>query len=274
MNATLRVAAVTALCSAGLLGLNRDDEITVSGFSTGEVKGVPELSFRGNDFKVTTENGVASFTADNSIGAFSLAAGSPAASSGTFTLTLNVMGGDSQLAARTLTALVSPDAQGGLTIHFTNRAAKLAFDSSTRRGSFKVALSDLTVEPGRTAPLLAVLSGSQQMGSCHLNFTAARAAPAVLSTLNQEMTPVLIRPAASDGASCAMACRIESVSSNEFAGANGDWQVTGDLTLKVRAARLSDTRGRIYSVAVRCTDNAGNTALQNAPIIVPLSSGR
>jgi hypothetical protein len=88
------------------------------------------------------------------------------------------------------------------------------------------------------------------------------------------MIPVLIQPAASDVADCAMACRIESVSSNEPEGAGGDWQVTGDLVLNLRAARLSDTHGRVYMVAVRCTDNAGHAAVQRAPVAVPVSSGR
>jgi hypothetical protein len=161
MKSILRVAAAAALCSSGLFGLNRDQEITVSGFSAGSVQGSPGLSFRGNDFKVTTENGTGSFTAENSIGVFSLAAGSPAASSGAFTLNLHVMGGESELFAPSLTGIVSPNDHGGLRIHFTNRSAKVAFDHSSQRGSFKITLADVTVAPGGSAPLSGVVSGSQ-----------------------------------------------------------------------------------------------------------------
>jgi hypothetical protein len=47
------------------------------------------------------------------------------------------------------------------------------------------------------------------------------------------------------------------VSSNEATAS--DWEVTGDLTLNLRAERL-DNNGRVYSITFECSDDSGNTS--------------
>jgi hypothetical protein len=66
-------------------------------------------------------------------------------------------------------------------------------------------------------------------------------------------------------------CSIASVSSNEPENGTGDgdtapdWQVTGALSIELRAERAGTGTGRIYSIAVSCTDRSGNVS---APALV------
>jgi hypothetical protein len=132
------------------------------------------------------------------------------------------------------------------------------------QGFFAITLSDVSVEPGQSAPLVGVLAGSQPSDACRLNFTAARAIPTVLPEADGKMVAVLIKTAATDNPSCGLTCSIDSVSSND---GGGDWQAIKDLALKVWVDRQNDTNGRIYTVAVRCSDSAGNTQVRKAPVI-------
>jgi hypothetical protein len=70
-------------------------------------------------------------------------------------------------------------------------------------------------------------------------------------------------------------CRIVSVASNEpQAGLGGgdlgpDWQITGDLTVNLRAERWNKGKGRTYRITVQCTDTGGNSATSIATVFVP-----
>ena len=70
----------------------------------------------------------------------------------------------------------------------------------------------------------------------------------------------------SDGCGAAD-CRIVSVTSNE-AGTD-DWQITGPLTLDVRAERLGRGTGRVYTITIECRDAAGNVATSTVTVTVP-----
>jgi sugar lactone lactonase YvrE len=91
----------------------------------------------------------------------------------------------------------------------------------------------------------------------------------VLSAANHKMVAETIAVAASDTVDAAPTCRITDVSSNEPVDADGDWVVTGRLTLKVRADRLDSGAGRVYTVQVTCADRSGNTATSATTISVP-----
>ena len=69
------------------------------------------------------------------------------------------------------------------------------------------------------------------------------------------------------GRADAVDCRILTVTSNE-AGDN-DWEITGKLTLRVRAERAGKGNGRVYTIAVTCKDEAGNVALSTVTVTVP-----
>ncbi|HXJ73075.1 MAG TPA: hypothetical protein VNM37_09480, partial [Candidatus Dormibacteraeota bacterium] len=68
--------------------------------------------------------------------------------------------------------------------------------------------------------------------------------------------------------------QIVAVTSSELVTGEGDrtspdWQITGDLTLKLRAEVTGSCR--IYTVRVACSDAAGNTSYRNVHVgVTPL----
>jgi hypothetical protein len=71
--------------------------------------------------------------------------------------------------------------------------------------------------------------------------------------------------------------RILSVTSNEpdnglgDGDTAGDWEITGDLTLNLRAERSGTGTGRIYSIVVEVRDDSGNTSMATVRVTVPKS---
>ncbi len=256
-----RRAFVAALLTSAIMACAQ--EITVAGNATGEVTGVPQLSFDGHAFAVTTSNGIGSFTASNSLGSFSLASGSPVTQSGAFVLRLSLEEPTTGQ-PRYLRGTISPNSSGGVVIHFTHPAARVVFGTGNVQGSLAITASDVSIQPGQSAPLVAVLAGSQQSDACPLNFIAAHAIPTILPQADGKMVSVLIKTAATDNPSCGLTCKIDSVSSSD---GGGNWQTIKDLALSVWVDRQNDTNGRVYTVAVRCSDNAGNTLVRKAPVI-------
>ena len=96
--------------------------------------------------------------------------------------------------------------------------------------------------------------------------TAITASPSVIDKSNHMMVPVEISVDVTDGCG-AVDCRIVSIASNE--PGTDDAFVTGPLTLKVRGERLGKGDGRIYTIAVECTDIAGNVARSTVTVTVP-----
>ena len=97
---------------------------------------------------------------------------------------------------------------------------------------------------------------------------------------NHKMVPVIISAVSSDICEPAPVCRIVSVSSNEPTDGTGDgsteadWEITGDLTVNLRAERNGKGDGRIYTIVVGCTDASGNTSTTAVRVTVPKNSGR
>ena len=96
--------------------------------------------------------------------------------------------------------------------------------------------------------------------------SAISATPSVLTKSNHEMVPIVVSVSATDGCGGAD-CRIVSVASNE--PGTDDWQITGPLTLNLRAERLGRGTGRIYTITVECRDAAGNVATTTVTVTVP-----
>ena len=71
--------------------------------------------------------------------------------------------------------------------------------------------------------------------------------------------------------------RIVGVSSNEpVDGADDgnttpDWEITGPLTVNLRAERSGTGTGRIYTIRVEGRDAAGNTTVQTVSVSVPVN---
>lgn len=101
------------------------------------------------------------------------------------------------------------------------------------------------------------------------------ATPEVLWPPNHKMRTVTISVDATDDGPGTPSCRITGVISNEPIDGPGDgatdpdWQITGDLTVELRAERSGGGDGRVYLVEVECTDAAGNSATAAVSVTVP-----
>ncbi len=84
---------------------------------------------------------------------------------------------------------------------------------------------------------------------------------------NNKMVPLTIGISASDRVTSSPVCEITDVSSNE--PGDGQWDITGPRTLTLKAARNGNGTGRIYSIAVECSDAAGNTSSGLTTVLVP-----
>jgi probable HAF family extracellular repeat protein len=90
------------------------------------------------------------------------------------------------------------------------------------------------------------------------------ATPNVLDPPNHHLVPVTVAVSATDDSGEAPACAISDVSSSEPDNGLGDGDTAGDivrvgpLSLQLRAERSASGNGRVYTIAVLCTDDAGN----------------
>ena len=104
--------------------------------------------------------------------------------------------------------------------------------------------------------------------------TATTPSVTSLSPPNHQMVPITIAVTATDNLATP-ACSITGVTSNEPQNGLGDgdtpndWLITGPLTLQLRAERSGNGNGRVYTIAVRCTDAAGNAAASSTTVVVP-----
>jgi hypothetical protein len=106
------------------------------------------------------------------------------------------------------------------------------------------------------------------------------ASPASLWPANHSMRDVTVSYDAADNCGGAVNCVISSVTSNEPADGTGDgdtapdWLVVGAHRLRLRAERAGGGPGRVYTIAVACTDAAGNTTTKTVTVNVPKSRGK
>jgi YD repeat-containing protein len=95
------------------------------------------------------------------------------------------------------------------------------------------------------------------------------ARPDILWPPNKKMIPVTVKAFVSDNADPSPACHITEVSSNEPVSSSGDWKITGDMTLQLRADRNGKRSDRIYTIGVGCSDFSGNAAKSSVRVVVP-----
>jgi len=104
--------------------------------------------------------------------------------------------------------------------------------------------------------------------------------PNVLWSPNHKMIPVTLTVSATDNCDLDPNCEIIDVSSNEPVNGLGDgdtapdWEITGDLTLNLRAERSGKGSGRLYTITVRSKDYALNASEMQVTVSVPHGKGK
>lgn len=93
---------------------------------------------------------------------------------------------------------------------------------------------------------------------------------------NGQMLPVTVTVDATDVCSANVTCRIVSVTTSEPNTRPGlspkntpDVELTGPLSLLLRAERLGSKSGRTYTITIRCTDSSGNFSEKDVIVTVP-----
>jgi hypothetical protein len=109
--------------------------------------------------------------------------------------------------------------------------------------------------------------------------TSVEASPNVLWPVSHKMAHITLTVSAADNCGPTV-CKIVSISCNEPAIAPGsgqsssDWQITGDLTVNLRAERAGSGNDRIYTITVACADMSGNTSTATVTVTVPHDQGK
>jgi hypothetical protein len=84
---------------------------------------------------------------------------------------------------------------------------------------------------------------------------------------NHKMVAVRVSAIVTDSCDPAPKYKIVSVISNE-PGAD-EFQVTGDLTVNLRAERNGPGSGRVYTITVQAADSVGNSVNRDVTVSVP-----
>jgi len=131
------------------------------------------------------------------------------------------------------------------------------------------------------------IDSREARGSCKATVTVVDTTPPIISSVtaspnilwppNHKMVPVVMSVAVTDACDTNVSkrCEIVSVTSNEKINGPGDgntapdYQITGKLTLNLRAERSGTGKGRIYTLGVKCTDASGNSSMSAVNVTVP-----
>ena len=97
---------------------------------------------------------------------------------------------------------------------------------------------------------------------------------------NHDMVPISLAVVRFDTVDPSPGSAVAAVTSNEPINGTGDdtgpdWQFApGSLSLSVRAERAGNGTGRVYTIAVTCTDSSGNAATNTTAVIVPKTQSK
>jgi len=157
----------------------------------------------------------------------------------------------------TITQSPSPTTPLGLGTHSLTFVATDAAGNRSGPSSTTVTVADTT------APIITGVTPSQTQ----------------LWPPNGRLVPISVEVAATDACDSSPACEIVEVTSNEPPTGDNDttspdWEITGPLSVNLRAERSDTGAGRVYTITVRCTDNAGNTSSKVGTVSVPKNQKR
>ena len=113
-----------------------------------------------------------------------------------------------------------------------------------------------------------------QEENCQISIERAEASPNVLWPPNNKMVSVGVEVSTSNTCDTAPSpvCTIDAISSNESLSTD-DWQITGPLTVSLRATRTGGGDGRVYKLEGECVDEAGNGVPWSTTVTVPHDQG-
>lgn len=98
------------------------------------------------------------------------------------------------------------------------------------------------------------------------------ARPDVLRPPDDRLVLVKLAVVAIDRCDPSPSCRFVSVASNEHGTGPGgppDWEIAGDLAVRLRAESSASRPERVYTITVQCTDDSGNAASKTVAVRVP-----
>jgi len=126
---------------------------------------------------------------------------------------------------------------------------------------------------------------SENTSSCVQTIEVVDTTPPVISSVsaspeipwppNHKMRLITVEAVAVDNCDPEPVCKIISVKSNEPTNGIGDgntvpdWEITGDLKVKLRAERAGGGSGRKYTITAKCTDDSDNSATEDTTVTVP-----
>jgi probable HAF family extracellular repeat protein len=113
-------------------------------------------------------------------------------------------------------------------------------------------------------PRVFVLTPPAAGDSTAPSIAGVSASPSMLWPPRHQLVPVTVRVSASDDSGQSPVCSIARVTSSEPDNGGGDGDTAGDivrtgpLSLQLRAERVGNGPGRVYTIAVACADGSGN----------------
>lgn len=109
---------------------------------------------------------------------------------------------------------------------------------------------------------------------CTARMGPVTAAPTLLWPPNHQMVSVTVDYSATNTCSTNPTCSL-SITSNEAVGGSGDgntspdWQIVDNHHVLLRAERSGNGNGRVYTIAVQCTDSSHRTTTKTVDVAVP-----
>jgi len=126
---------------------------------------------------------------------------------------------------------------------------------------------------------VSVSNGQTNAVTCSTTVTVGDASPPKITRLtatpqtlwppNHRMVPVTLTVHATDNCDPSPAVRITQVKSNERQNrSRPDWEITGPLSVNLRAERLGNGKGRTYTIVVESRDASGNVSSASVNVTV------